>query len=106
MPIDPNRMMSEHPNMTDLLLWLDSCVGENRDNNDGLCPAVFSATKKKSRTIRLCELGHSNIQDIDNMHSVIERNLIGLIIIVPVSLVHQQSNKTEKQVQTPAKTPE
>ena len=43
MPIDPNRMMSEHPNMTDLLLWLYSCVGEN---NDGLCPAVFSAEKK------------------------------------------------------------
>ena len=49
MPIDPNRMMSEHPNMTDLLLWLDSCVGENRDSNDGLCPAVFSATKKNQR---------------------------------------------------------
>ena len=79
MPIDPNRMMSEHPSMTDLLLWLDSCVGENRDSNGGLCPAVLSATKKNFK---------------DKQHSVIERNLKGFIIIVPVSLVHQRSNTT------------
>ena len=80
MPIDPNRMMSEHPNMTDLLSWLDSCVGKNRDSNDGLCPAVFSATKKTSKTIRHWELGHSNIQDVDNLHTVMERKLKGLIL--------------------------
>mgnify|MGYP001801187889 CR=1 FL=1 len=98
--------MSEHPNMTDLLLWRDSCVGEYRNSNGGLCPAVLSATKKSSKTIRHREWGHSDIQDVDKLHSVIERNLKGLIIIMPVSLVHQQSNKTEKQVQTPAETPE
>ena len=40
-------MWSEHQNMTDLLLWLDSCVGEKGESNYGLCAAVFSATKKK-----------------------------------------------------------
>ena len=43
----------------------------------------------KTITHRYCEPGHSNIQDVDNLHSVIERNLKGLSIMSPVSLVRQ-----------------
>ena len=71
------QIVSEHPDMTDLILWSDSCVAQNRNRMTAYALQYFLQENKPLKTIthRYCEPGHSNIQDVDNLHSVIERNL-------------------------------
>lgn len=85
------QIVSEHPDVTDLILWSDSCVAQNRNRMMAYALQYFLQENKTLKTIthRYCEPGHSNIQDVDNLHSVIERNLKGLSIMSPVSLVRQ-----------------
>ena len=88
MPIDPYKIVSEHQIMTDPLLWPEFCVGRNRDNIMA-CALQSLLSANKNKTVKDHQTLTLNIQGVDNLHSVIKRNLKPLIIMLPVSLVCQ-----------------
>ena len=83
------RIVKDHPEASDLILWSDSCVPQNRNSNMTYAVQKFVETQPHitSVTHRFSEPGHSSIQDVDNLHSLIERNLKGLEIHSPITLV-------------------
>lgn len=84
-----SRIADDHPEVTEFVLWSDSCVPQNRNSNMmyALQHFIDTHTRITSITHRFSEPGHSSIQDIDNLHSLIERNLKGMEIHSPITLV-------------------
>ena len=85
------QIVLDHPETTSMTLWSDSCVPQNRNRMMSYNLQHFVSTSSSLSTIaqKFCEPGHSAIQDVDNLHSQIERSLKGLEIHSPVSLVRQ-----------------
>lgn len=83
------EIIKDHPDTRHLILWSDSCVPQNRNQMMSFCLQNFLQQTRslESITQKFCEPGHSSIQDIDNLHSIIERSLKGLEIWSPISLV-------------------
>ena len=67
------RVVSDHPNATDIICWSDSCVPQNR--NSHISQAILVSRKKQnvnSITMKYSLPGHSCVQEVDNMHKQIE----------------------------------
>lgn len=89
------EILVDHPDCRHLILWSDSCVPQNRNS---IMSYALLKTLENSQLIsivqRFCEPGHSSIQDVDNLHSLIERSLRNIDIFSPISLVrHLKANK-------------
>ncbi|ESO85598.1 hypothetical protein LOTGIDRAFT_155085 [Lottia gigantea] len=82
-------VVNRHPNVTDIIQWSDSCVAQNR--NSLMCVALKEFIRAhpsiKSTTQKFCEPGHSSIQEVDAVHSQIERTLSKCEVYSPVSLM-------------------
>ncbi|XP_055956008.1 uncharacterized protein LOC130012334 [Patella vulgata] len=83
------KVMGRHPDVKDIVLWSDSCVAQNR--NSIMCVALKDFLKRypfvNSITQKFCQPGHSSIQEVDAVHSLIERTLKKCEVFSPVSLM-------------------
>jgi hypothetical protein len=79
---------SKHPEIKSIVLWSDSCVPQNK--NSVMCYALkrFMIDSNIDTIIQKfgCP-GHSSIQEVDNIHSCIEKTLRPLEIFSPLSMI-------------------
>ena len=85
------QFVETHPDVTEITLWSDSCVPQNR--NSMMSYALKSFMKKHTHIVEIVqkysESGHSLIQEVDNAHSAIERHLQRCEVYSPLSLIRQ-----------------
>jgi len=66
--------LTDNPALTDITLWSDSCVPQNRNKIMATALMLFLKTSSlESITQKFCEPGHSEVQEVDNLHSQIDR---------------------------------
>ena len=84
-----NKIQMTHPEITKYILWSDSCVPQNK--NCCMSLAILKFMEKHAHVVSIeqkyCEAGHSSIQEVDNLHSQIEKKLGLSEIYSPLSLV-------------------
>lgn len=78
------------PTITRLVLWSDSCVPQNRNSHMSMALIQFLKSEEAKNIIEIVqkfsEPGHGNVQEVDNIHSVIEKNIRHKEIFSPLSL--------------------
>nr|CAI5820907.1 unnamed protein product [Callosobruchus analis] len=85
-----NQVVEDHPSLTELILWCDSCVPQNRNSiiSFAITRLLWEGqTNLKTITIKYSVPGHSCVQDIDATHSTIERVLDKTEYYSPLSLI-------------------
>ena len=82
-------VVKQQPAISELILWGDSCVPQNRNSLMSLALIRFLSkqTALQKITQKFCEPGHSSIQEVDNIHSQIERNLRCTEVFSPLGVV-------------------
>ena len=69
-----NKIAANHPNVTDLICWSDSCVPQDR--NSHISQAILEYLSKQSKinvvTMKYSLAGYSCVQEVDKMHQEIE----------------------------------
>ena len=85
------QVMKDHPGIPELTLWSDSCVSQNRNSIMTLALSLFIKVHPTLETItqKFCEPGHSSIQEVDSVHSVIERHLRHQKVYSPLGLIRK-----------------
>ena len=80
---------SEDPRLKHIILWSDSCVPQNQNRVFSTALKYFLTQHQEVESIqqKFCEPGHSSIQEIDNMHSRIEKACGPSEIYGPLSLM-------------------
>lgn len=100
-----NQVLQEHPEFGEIILWSDSCVPQNKNSLMSFAMAhIFQKFPHiKKLTMKFSVPGHSCIQEVDAVHSVIERSLSKSEYFSPVSLLRLlmriQSRKPYKIMQ-------
>ncbi|CAH1955924.1 unnamed protein product [Acanthoscelides obtectus] len=85
-----SQVVKDHPIMTELILWYDSCVPQNRNSiiSFAITRLLWEGqTNLKTVTIKYSVPGHSCVQEIDATHSAIERVLDKTEYYSPLSLI-------------------
>ena len=84
-----DKVVSDCPKVAKIIMWSDSCIPQNKNRVNSTMILKFLETTKHINSIhhKYSEPGHSQIQEIDSVHSAIERHLKGLTIFSPVSLI-------------------
>jgi hypothetical protein len=69
------NFFEKHPNIDSLFLWSDSCVGQNKNSIITYALAHFMKNHRNLKvvTLKFAAPGHSSVQEVDNMHSFIEK---------------------------------
>jgi len=82
-------ILQQHPAITKFVLWSDSCVAQNRNLILSFALQNFLHAHGTVECIeqKFCEPGHSSIQEVDNIHSHIEKVLSVTDIYSPLSLM-------------------
>ncbi|KAK0046455.1 hypothetical protein Bpfe_024103, partial [Biomphalaria pfeifferi] len=82
-------MLSDNSKVTEITLWSDSCVPQNKNKVMSTALMLFlqNSPSVHSITQKFCESGHSEIQEIDNLHSQIEQITKHSEIYSPLGLV-------------------
>jgi hypothetical protein len=88
----------EDNNVEELITWSDSCVPQNRNSHIAFCvldimrnyPALQSVTMKYSIP------GHGAVQEVDNIHSQIERHMSNIEFFSPLSFVKELKKVNKK----------
>jgi hypothetical protein len=77
-----------YPEITDYILWSDSCIPRNRNSIISYALAKFMSENSqiKDITMKFSTPGHSCIQEVDNIPSNIEKTLKLTEVWSPVSL--------------------
>ena len=88
------EVTNEHPNFTQIILWSDSCVPQNRNSIMTFALKYFldKSTTLQQIEQKFCQPGHSSIQEVDNIHSHIEKAMSLSEIFSPVSLIRVLTN--------------
>lgn len=91
--------VANNPLVNRIMLWSDSCVPQNRNciMSFGLQYFLNNMCGKNLKFIeqKFSEPGHSQVQDIDAAHSVIERHLKNKCIYSPIGLLEEFSQMPE-----------
>jgi hypothetical protein len=89
----------QHPTITKLVLWSDSCVAQNKNSVMSFALQNFMQKHSTIQSIeqKFCEPGHSSIQEVDNIHSHIEKVLNVSEIYSPLSLMRALLKVTPKR---------
>lgn len=84
-----DSVVQENPGLQSMILWSDSCVAQNRNSLVTLALKKFMEVHPCIKQIEqnFCTPGHSAIQEVDNIHSHIEKILKISEIFSPVSLM-------------------
>jgi len=83
-----NKVVQQEP-VTELILWADSCVPQNRNSmmSVALLKFLTQQTQLNKLTQKFCEPGNSSIQEVDNLHSQIERSLRYTEVFSPLGVM-------------------
>jgi hypothetical protein len=94
-----SKVIEQNPDITELVLWSDSCVPQNRNSLMSLALINFlkSQTTLVKITQKFCEPGHSSIQEVDNIHSQIEKTLQLTEIFSPLGLTRLMLTANRKK---------
>ena len=69
-----NKVAADHPNVTELICWSDSCIPQNR--NSHISWAILEYLSKQSKiklvTMKYSLAGHFCVQEVHKMHQEIE----------------------------------
>lgn len=92
-----SKLSSDHPEINRITLWSDSCVPQNRNRINSTAIKYFLSTHPRVLQIiqKFSEPGHSNIQEIDCVHSVIEKYLKDIEIHSPVHFIELLSKMSK-----------
>lgn len=84
------QVLLENPAFTEIILWCDSCVPQNRNSimSFGLRQMMDSFQLLEQITLKFSTPGHSCVQEIDNVHSCIDRVLSKAELFSPISLIN------------------
>lgn len=84
-----DRVVKDFPHINKMILWSDSCVPQNKNSIMSLALMKFLEKYPNIQEIiqKFCEPGHSGIQEVDNIHSQIQRKLSGVDIFSPLGLL-------------------
>ncbi|KAL4718089.1 hypothetical protein ACJJTC_003948 [Scirpophaga incertulas] len=78
------------PQISRIILWSDSCVPQNKNSHMSMALIHFLKSRKNKYITEInqkfSEPGHGNVQEVDAIHSLIERNLRHQQIFSPLSL--------------------
>lgn len=71
------KVVDDTPGLKHVILWSDSCVPQNRNSitSFALLDFLWNTPSLESIEQKFCEPHHSSIQEIDNIHSQIEKHL-------------------------------
>ena len=88
------KILADFPNIDRFVLWFDSCVPQNRNSFMSVCLREFLIKHPNIKIIeqKFCEPGHSSIQEVDNIHSQIDRSLFPAEIFSPLGLLRALKN--------------
>jgi len=77
------------PEIDTLTIWSDSCIPQNKNSIMSTAITHFLLNQTKISTVqqKFVEPGHSAVQEVDNIHSQIERRLKTMEINSPVALL-------------------
>lgn len=83
-----------------IILWSDSCVPQNRNKINTTAIKMFMEANSSLEYIiqKFSEPGHSNIQEVDCVHSTIDRYLKNVEIYSPLHLIRLLKNIDYKNV--------
>ena len=84
-----NKIAEKHTNISKITLWSDSCVAQNRNSVMTLALLKFLSQHNSIQQInqKFGAPGHSVIQEVDNIHSQIEKKMRNSEIYSPVGLL-------------------
>lgn len=82
-------VFADNKTLETLILWSDSCVPQNRNSLMSYAIAYFLQMNPsiQSITMKFSTTGHSCVQEIDSVHSCIERVLAKVEYFSPISLL-------------------
>ena len=91
------HIVKDFPGLNRLILWSDSCVPQNRNSimSFGLSNFLKRHPKIESIEQKFCEPGHSSIQEVDSVQSLLEKKLRYPEIYSPVSLTRHLTTIAE-----------
>jgi hypothetical protein len=83
------RIVSDHPRLKEIVLWSDSCVPQNKNSHMAMALILFLKAHPQitSLTQKFCEPGHSSIQEVDSLHSQIEKAMRTAEVFTPMGFV-------------------
>jgi hypothetical protein len=88
------KVIEHYPDTSKLILWTDSCVPQNR--NSVLSLAIMKFIQRHPRIVEIeqkyGEPGHSAIQEVDNLHSLIEKSMKLVEIYSPLGFIRMLLN--------------
>ncbi|XP_036332415.1 uncharacterized protein LOC118743759 [Rhagoletis pomonella] len=83
----------DHPEIKKIILWSDSCIPQNRNQITSTAILFFlNKSSITSITQKFSEPGHSCIQEVDCVHSTIDKTLRKIQIPSPIALVQILKN--------------
>jgi len=88
------QVVTSLPHIRKIILWSDSCVPQNKNSilSSALRLFLQNHTHLVSIEQKYCTPGHSSIQEVDNIHSHIEKHLSKVDIFSPLSLVRHMKD--------------
>lgn len=83
------RIIIDFPLAKRIILWSDSCVPQNKNSIMSLALMKFLEQHSTLEEIvqKFGEPGHSSVQEVDNLHSQIEKKLANVEIFSPLGLL-------------------
>ena len=96
-----SKVVTDHPNLKTMTLWSDSCVPQNRNsiNSTAILKFLHDHSGVEEIVQKYCEPGHSCLQEVDAVHSVIEKHLRNIEVPSQVSLIRILKNMNYPNVQ-------
>lgn len=93
------EVLLDHPNTNRIVTWSDSCVPQNRNSIMSFAMADFLKRHPQidKITMKFSTPGHSAVQEVDNMHSHIEKAMAASEFFSPLSLVRVLLGVSRKQ---------
>ena len=84
-----SQVVQDYPSYNDFIAWSDSCVPQNRNSVISYAIMAFMSKHEhlSSVTIHYSIPGHSAVQEVDNMHSNIEKAMRVSEFFSPVSFL-------------------
>ena len=84
-----NLVVGNHPETRNIITWSDSCVPQNRNSiiSFAITNFILQHQNIESVTMKYSAPGHSCIQEVDNIHSNIEKAMSVAEFYSPVSFI-------------------
>ena len=84
-----NEIITDFPGVKRIILWSDSCVPQNKNSIMSMALMTFLQEHPNITSVeqKYSEPGHGNIQEVDAVHSKIERTLELAEVFSSVSLL-------------------